>query len=94
MPMSEEEVAEFLDPAKNQFMLHIYDAQKNHIVTLRLLRQEGMTRGDMHQMQVYLWQQLGEAIRDDKALQQRLAYGGIETLMEDPRVSPQASPEA
>jgi hypothetical protein len=75
--------------AKDFFQLAIYDANHQHIVTLRLGRREGHTDGDMHQLQNFLWTQVGQVIKDDEELQRRLELGGIEVLLEDPN-PPQA----
>ena len=83
----------FLGHAKDFFQLSIYDARKEHIVTLQLKRREGMTTGDLAQLQNYLWTQLGLAIRDDKSLQARLKLGGIQVLTEPP-AAPEAAPGA
>lgn len=76
--------------AKEFFEFKIYGAQHNHIVTLRLRRQEGMTIGEL---QNFLWTRVGHAIRDDKGLQQMLRYEGVEVLLEDPN-PPVAAPDA
>ena len=77
--------------AKDFFEFSVYNAQHEHIVTLRLRRQEGQTIGDMAQLQNFLWTQVGLAIRDNEELRRRLEYGGVEVLLEDPN-PPQASP--
>ena len=76
--------------AEEFFAFSVYGASKEHIITLRLRREEGMTIGDMAQMQSFLWTLVGKAIRDDPSLVQRLRDGGIEVLIEDPRAT--ASP--
>lgn len=79
--------------AKEFFEFKIYGAHNNHIVTLRLRRQEGMTIGDMGQLQNFLWTQIGYAIRENKELQQTLGHGGVEVLLDDPS-PPEAAPNA
>jgi hypothetical protein len=79
--------------AKEFFEFKVYGAQHNHIVTLRLRRREGMTIGDMGQLQNFLWTQIGYAIRDSKELQDTLRHGGVEVLLEDPS-PPEAAPTA
>jgi hypothetical protein len=79
--------------AKEFFEFKVYGAQHNHIVTLRLRRQEGMTIGDMGQLQNFLWTQIGYAIRDNKELQQTLRHGGVEVLLDDPS-PPEAASDA
>lgn len=70
--------------AKDFYQLAIYDAHHQHLVTLRLQRREGYTFGDMHQLQNFLWTQVGQVIKEDEALQHRLKLGGVEVLLEDP----------
>jgi len=70
--------------AKEFFQFAIYNADAEHIVTLRLSRREGHTIGDLAQLQNFLWTQIGLAIREDPELQHRLRLGGIEVLLEDP----------
>jgi hypothetical protein len=77
--------------AKEFFEFKIYGAQHNHIVTLRLRKREGMTIGDMGQLQNFLWTQVGYAIRDNEDLQATLQHGGVEVLLDDP--SPPAAPQ-
>jgi hypothetical protein len=78
--------------AKEFFQLQIYDAGNEHIVTLRLRRREGMTIGDMGQLQNFLWTQIGQAIRGNQELRKTLELGGIEVLLEDPN-PPEAAPD-
>ena len=73
--------------AKEFFELKIYGAQCDHIVTLRLRKQPGMTTGDMGQLRNFLWTQVGLAIRNSKELQATLLHGGIEVLLDDPSPS-------
>lgn len=70
--------------AKEFFQFQIYGANHEHIVTLRLRRREGMTIGDMGQLQNFLWTQLGRAIRNNEELRRDLGHGGVEVLLDDP----------
>jgi hypothetical protein len=79
--------------AKDFFEFKVYGANHNHIVTLRLKRQEGMTIGDMGQLQNFLWTQVGYAISENEELQNTLRLGGVEVLLEDPS-PPEAAPNA
>lgn len=63
----------------------IYDANNEHVVTLRLRRKEGMTRGDMGQLQNFIWVNLGQSIRNDMELRKTLELGGVEVILDDPR---------
>jgi len=72
--------------AQNFFQLSIYDARSNHIVTLRLQRQQGMTIGDMAQLQNFFWVTLGQAVRSDEEMRRHLQHAGFEVLTEDPSV--------
>lgn len=91
--MSEELEGALGHRAESFFEFKIYGARENHIVTMRLRRGEGMTIGDMGQMQNFLWTQVGYAIRDSVELQNVLKHGGIEVLLEDP-TPPVAAPAA
>lgn len=79
--------------AKEFFELKIYGAQHNHIVTLRLRRQDGMTIGDMGQLQNFLWTQIGYAVRENEDLRNTLKHGGVEVLLDDPS-PPKSAPGA
>lgn len=81
----------FIGAAKEFFRFSIYGADHRHIVSLQLKKAPGHTSGDLHQMQNFLWTQIGLAIREDADLQRRLSYGGIEILLDDPS-PPQESP--
>lgn len=79
--------------AKEFFQFSVYSSRDEHIITLRLRRREGMTIGDMGQLQNFLWTQVGYAIRENKDLQNTLRHGGIEVLLDDPS-PPEAAPDA
>jgi hypothetical protein len=70
--------------AQNFFQLSIYGERKEHVISLRLQRERGMTIGDMAQLQNYFWVSLGEAIRKNEELRRHLAHAGFEVLLDDP----------
>lgn len=88
MSQSDEERSDPGMVAQNFFQLSIYDPHGVHVVSLRLQRQQGMTIGDMAQLQNFFWVTLGRAVRSDEEMRRHLAHAGFEVLTEDPNASP------
>lgn len=72
--------------AQNFFQLSIYGPKGDHVVTLRLQRQQGMTIGDMAQLQNFFWVTLGTAVRSNEEMKRHLTHAGFEVILEDPAV--------
>jgi len=70
--------------AQNFFQLSIYGPRGDHVVTLRLQRQQGMTIGDMAQLQNFFWVTLGTAVRSNEEMKRHLTHAGFEVVLDDP----------
>ena len=88
MSQSDQESPEPGAKAQNFFQLSIYDPKGEHIISLRLQRQPGMTIGDMAQLQNFFWMTLGRAVRSNEEMKKHLTLAGFDVLIEDPNVKP------